>query len=258
MTRSWKSSLASFERQGMATPEKRDIWGILGGMGPIASAEFLTSIYRESVSGPEQESPVVILISDPTIPDRTECLLNGNDEVLVDRLCAGVGQLLSMGATKIVICCVTIHALLPRLPLRWRERIVSLVDLTLAAVLESQKKHLLLCTNGTRRLELFERHPLWTVAKRKIVTLDEDDQRTLHRLIYEIKGQQESSLSHRLLEELMYKYGVQSYIAGCTEMHVLAKTYERARGCNRREFCIDPLTEVLSLMQQRTPALAEI
>jgi aspartate racemase len=252
------SLLVSFEHGRMVRADKREIWGILGGMGPIASAEFLNSIYRDNVNGPEQESPAVILISDPSIPDRTECLLEGNSRLLLQRLDAGIEKLIYMGATSIVICCVTMHALLSKLPERRRERVVSLLDLALTAVLASAKNHLLLCTNGTRKLQLFETHPLWQAAKSKIVTLREDDQQAVHRLIYELKRHPESRSAHRLLEELMKKYGVQSYIAGCTEMHVLAKTYERARGCSRREFCIDPLTEVLLLMQQPTAELAQV
>jgi aspartate racemase len=103
----------------MQTTENHEIWGILGGMGPLASAEFVSSIYRETFSGREQQAPRVLLLSDPTIPDRTECLLNGDHEMLLERLAAGVGQLVLMGATRIVICCMTIHPLVPRLPSFW-------------------------------------------------------------------------------------------------------------------------------------------
>lgn len=50
----------------------RDPLGVLGGMGPLASAEFLKTIYECSVAGGEQRSPSVIMYSDPTFPDRTE------------------------------------------------------------------------------------------------------------------------------------------------------------------------------------------
>ena len=49
----------------------RTILGILGGMGPLASAEFVRSVYELNVQTKEQASPVCVLYSDPTIPDRT-------------------------------------------------------------------------------------------------------------------------------------------------------------------------------------------
>jgi len=33
-------------------------------------------------------------------------------------------------------------------------------------------------------------------------------------------------------------------------MHIVAKAHEQFNGHNRREFCIDPLTEILPMMQR--------
>ena len=83
---------------------QNEIWGVLGGMGPLASAEFLSTIYEETAGRPEQESPIVYLISDPTIPDRTKCLLNGTEHLLLDHFTSGINKLESLGATRIVVC----------------------------------------------------------------------------------------------------------------------------------------------------------
>src|SRR5579864_2349302 len=115
--------------------DRAEVWGILGGMGPLASAEFVSSIYRETPGSREQDLPNVILLSDPTIPDRTECLLNGKSDILLERLTAGLEALVSLGATKIVVCCMTIHPLFPQLQPELRNSIVSLLDVTLNAVL---------------------------------------------------------------------------------------------------------------------------
>jgi aspartate racemase len=45
--------------------------GVLGGMGPLASAEFLKTIYEESLDGPEQTAPQVVLHSDGSSPGCT-------------------------------------------------------------------------------------------------------------------------------------------------------------------------------------------
>ncbi len=231
--------------------KKREVWGILGGMGPFASAEFLNSIYDEAIADREQEAPSVILVSDPTVPDRTRCLLSGRQDLLLDRLSAGIEQLLLLGATRIVICCVTIHLVVAKLPAIWQEKIVSLPDLILTAVSNRSAKHLMLCTTGTRKLRLFEQHPLWPHAQDKIVMLDEQDQHAMHNLLYEIKRQRWDWTQVQFVEGLMKKYGVRSYIAGCTEMHIFAKAHEQSCGRDRREFCVDPLTDIVSMMQAR-------
>ena len=53
--------------------------GILGGMGPLASAEFLKTIYEYGTRDLEQRSPACILYSDPTFPDRTQTIVNGEE-----------------------------------------------------------------------------------------------------------------------------------------------------------------------------------
>jgi aspartate racemase len=239
--------------------EDREIWGVLGGMGPLASAEFVRTVYEETVSGPEQNCPIVVSISDPTIPDRTEYLLSGREDILLEIFSKNIGQLISMGATKIVVACFTIHPLISRLPEAGRKRIVSLVDLALEAAAESEDKHLLICSNGSRKVRLFERHPLWEKAKDAIILPDSGDQDQLHDMIYEIKTNVQCIRHVNFVESLLAKYGVNTYIAGCSEIHIFAKYHERASGRNRRDFCIDPLTLVLSLMSpepQSQPARA--
>lgn len=244
------------DKGGREGAERGEVWGILGGMGPLASAEFLSTIYRETRSGREQEAPHVILISDPTVPDRTECLLDGRSEILLERLATGLEALVSVGATRIVICCMTIHPLIPRLHPALRRKIISLLDVTLEAVLRSRSQHLLLCTTGTRKLELFEKHPLWGQAQDHVILPEDQDQKSIHKMLYEIKSQQEIMQYLPFVEDLMHKYGVQSYIAGCTEMHVVAKAHEQFRSRHRREFCVDPLTEILPLMHRDLAATA--
>lgn len=231
------------------TTQEREIWGILGGMGPLASAEFINSIYEETAGCKEQESPIVILWSDPTVPDRTECLLSGRYQPLLERLTSSIQTLASLGATRIVICCMTIHAIIHLLPSVLREKVISLLDVTLETVIRRQSQHLLFCTTGTRKMRLFEEHPLWPQAQNMIILPDDDDQGSIHKLLYEVKGQQEIAPRLELVEDLMKRYRAESYVAGCTEMHIVAKAHGQSRGCHWKDFCVDPLTEVLPLMR---------
>ena len=44
-------------------------------MGPLASAEFLKTIYEFNFSRTEKDAPAFVLYSDPSVPDRTEAIL---------------------------------------------------------------------------------------------------------------------------------------------------------------------------------------
>lgn len=212
--------------------------GVVGGLGPFASAEFLKTIYECDLSEREQDLPKVIVISDPTFPDRTEGFLAGRTDDLLARLIVVLEQLAQLGANKIIICCVTIHYLLPRLPQDLRDRVISLLDVIFEHVEQSRTRRLLICSSGTRQLGLFENHPRWQVAKDFFVLPDECDQEIIHReLIYPMKTAVANSGGVPLLKSLLRKYQVDSFIVGCSEVHMIAKLAANGNGPN----CIDPL-----------------
>jgi aspartate racemase len=222
-----------------ARPERR-LWGILGGLGPLASAEFLKTIYEQSVAGEEQESPAVILVSDPAFPDRTAMLETNGHQELARLLAVNIRRLLSMEVTDVVICCVTLHAVLPYVPQELRARIVSLLDLIFAAISSSNERQLLVATNGSRSSCLYENHPAWSRVCTQIVLPDAEDQSVLHRLIYDIKHNVLSCSHLHLLASMTDKYGVSSFIAGCTEIHILHRMLLRDP-LRAKLRCIDPL-----------------
>ena len=219
----------------------KKILGVLGGMGPVASAEFLKSIYDYSEGEREQEFPVVFVYSDPTFPDRTEAFTKGEEEVVLNQLVKALNALIRMDASKIVICCMTIHHLLPRLSQDLAEKIISLLDVIAAHLPRTEKKHLLICSNGTRRFRLFENHKQRAVFERYLVFPTDDDQERIHRdLIYPIKKSPDPRTLLPLFDSLLEKYGVDSFAAGCSEIHVLSKQLD-ANGRRGKYSCIDPL-----------------
>ena len=224
------------------------VWGVLGGMGPLASAEFLNTIYQRNTTVAEQECPVVVLLSDPGLPDRTEAMLNGHTQVLFDQFSNRMDQLVSLGVTRIVVCCVTIHPLIPRLSPLVRARVVSLLDVIFDRVLQSSRQHLLLCTQGTRTMELFQQHPGWLQARDRMILPSEQDQQLIHQWIYEVKSNRHSAGRRDWFRALLQKYSVDSFIAGCTELHIIAREQQRLTSRDATEFCIDPLMEIAAMM----------
>lgn len=219
----------------------RTTLGVLGGMGPLASAEFLKTIYEHSLGAQEQAAPVVVVYSDPSFPDRTEMLLQGRDEILLDKLIEAISRLLDFGSTKVVVCCVTIHHLLPRLPPRLRDSVVSLLDVIADEVVRTQRRYLLACTSGTRDLRLFQDHERWNAIKHHVVLLDRDDQQRIHHdFIYQVKKNCDVRELVPKFEMVLEKYDVDAFIAGCTEMHILAKQFITRYGLTYG--CLDPLT----------------
>lgn len=219
------------------------ILGVLGGMGGLASAEFVKTIYELSgdVAKREQDAPVVLMYSDPAFPDRTEAFLRGETAPLLNRLIEALDLLFDMGASRAVICCMTIHYLLPQLPGAVRERIISLTDVIFSAVEALEKKHLVIGSTGTIKLELLERHPRWEQARSYLVFPSDDEQRQLHDLIYEVKRNRNLLEARSFIETLMVRHRVDSFVAACSEIHLLAKQFAPSGQQQRGYGCIDPL-----------------
>ena len=222
----------------MTAPESRGAWlGVIGGLGPLVSAEFLKTIYEEGIGAREQDAPRVLLYSDPSFPDRTSAFLAGDEEPIVRQLTSVLEHVRAQGVARIVICCVTMHHVLPRVPAHLRQQVISLIDVIADAVTASSEPHLLLCTTGTRRLGLLERHPRWAQMRDRVVLLSDRDQERVHQLIYELKVNGSIDAIAPALAALLPAYGVRSFIAACTEMHFFAKRRAREQGSG----CIDPL-----------------
>ena len=232
----------------------KPILGVLGGMGGLASAEFVKTIYEFSgeLAAPEQEAPMVLLHSDPTFPDRTEALLNGDAQLLLSKLIESLEFLCVMGASQLVICCMTIHYLLPQVPDALRERIISLADVIFSSVESLKKKHLVICSNGTVRLGLLQRHPHWEQVRDYFIFPSETEQQHMHDLIYDMKLNRNLLEARSFVESLLARHRVDSFIAGCSEIHLLAKQFAPSSREQSGYGCVDPLTIIARQMVEQS------
>lgn len=219
-------------------------------MGPLASAEFVRTIYEENTGDDERGSPACVLYSDPSMPDRTGAILDHETGELAARLTRALSHLQRVGATHVVICCVTLHHCLPAVPYPLRRRVISLLDVVVEEVSASPAPSLLLCTLGVRAASLFERHPRWESIRDRVVMPNATDQRRIHDMIYgDLKRNRCDDSLLRFLDELRRTYGMCSFLAGCTEIHLLHKHVRRSRS-TAYPF-IDPLWTVARTLSRR-------
>jgi aspartate racemase len=221
---------------------KQDVIGVLGGMGPMASAEFLKTIYVCCQGEQEQEFPVVMVYSDPTIPDRTTAFRGGRTDEVLEPLLSAFNRLIGMGATKLMMCCMTSHHLIPHFPPAVRERLISLPDIVFEQLAQTDRRHLLICSSGTREFQLFEQHERWESLQGRIILPDEAEQYRIHHdLIYPIKKNPDTRERLPILEALLRKYKTDSFIVGCSEIHLVAKQLVFSESNHNKYKCIDPL-----------------
>jgi aspartate racemase len=82
--------------------------GILGGMGPAASAEYIVRLIQQTSATCDQEHIPFVLWNEPRIPDRSTSMKFGNNDPL-PWLIEGILKLKSVGCEYIVIPCNSAH-----------------------------------------------------------------------------------------------------------------------------------------------------
>jgi len=83
--------------------------GVIGGMGPLATADFLRKLAEETPAGRDQDHVPVLVWGDCAAPDRTEALVRGGASPLPALLAAADG-LCGAGSRALVMPCNTAHA----------------------------------------------------------------------------------------------------------------------------------------------------
>ncbi len=84
------------------------ILGVLGGMGPLATVDFMRKVIELTPVSRDQDHVPLIVYSMPQVPDRTECILEGGESPLPAML-EGLRTLEAAGAGCIAIPCNTAH-----------------------------------------------------------------------------------------------------------------------------------------------------
>jgi aspartate racemase len=103
--------------------------GVLGGMGPAASAEFMVRLVAQTPATKDQDHIPTILWSDTTVPDRSTSMRNGDNKPL-PYLLSGIQGLVLAGCNLIVIPCNTAHLWFKEMEKQasWHANIVHIVD----------------------------------------------------------------------------------------------------------------------------------
>ena len=109
------------------------ILGVLGGMGPLATVEFLRKLIETTPAKTDQEHIPCITYSVPQVPCRVAAILEGGPSPL-PALLVGVKTLEAAGAQAIAMPCVTAHYWYEQMAASTRMPILHIVRATLAAL----------------------------------------------------------------------------------------------------------------------------
>ena len=212
--------------------------GIIGGMGPKATAVFFNQIVDHTVAASDAEHIDMVILNNTKIPDRTAAILSGNLQPVFDELHSSIRQLESLGVHNIAIPCNTACFFADKLQQAANVPIINIVEETAKYIKELSSKDGkgkvvvgVLATDGTimsgtyqRALERYGLHYVSPAKELQTKVMD---------LIYnQIKKTGKGSLSdfNHLVEEMM-KLGCDYIVLGCTELSWVAANYAVSSCC---------------------------
>lgn len=106
--------------------------GVLGGMGPAATVDFMAKLVRLTPAERDQDHVPVIVVADPTVPDRVAPILEGRGPSPLDAMRRGVRRLQQAGAQCVAVPCHTAHFWYEKLAADTTLPILHIVDAVLA------------------------------------------------------------------------------------------------------------------------------
>jgi aspartate racemase len=202
---------------------KRELAGIVGGMGPLATIELIKLIMEETPATCDQEHIPLLVYSNPQVPDRTKAIL-GEGESPVKALVESSQLLVKAGATFLAFPCNTAHYFLPEVEAVVSIPIINMIEETAAEVEQRGISKIgILATDGTVKTGIYQ-----TALKAREIGAeipDEKGQLAVMEAIYAVKAGYDLKEATQILEPALIYMSerVDAVIAGCTELPMLLR-----------------------------------
>jgi aspartate racemase len=196
--------------------------GILGGLGPIASAqlylEILKLCQKEHQAVQDCDYPKIIIVSLP-LPDFDEhgSTDSPQTQALVE---AALKTLEAAGADFIAMACNTIHLLYPQLVKAVKIPIINLIEETVNYFQNfAYQKIGIICSAETSKSGLYAQ--AFHKRQQKLITTNQEDQKAVTKAIAAVMGGTINDVTRHELTKVVHSLenaGAEVLLVGCTEL----------------------------------------
>ena len=197
--------------------------GVLGGMGPLAAADFLKKLVEETPAQRDQDHIPYVAWGIPQIPDRPAAIL-GNGESPLPHMVKGVLALKAAGANAIAIACNTAHY--------WHDDLVAQGGLPILHIADAvcedfSRRGLqpatvgLISTDGTLKAGFFQKR--FATLGYRCMTASRDDQEQLVLPAIACVKANDPASGHELAKQAVARLldqGADVVVLACTETPV--------------------------------------
>ena len=195
--------------------------GILGGMGPLATADLFRKIVLLTDAARANDHIRIYIDDNASIPDRTAAILSGGADPL-PAMTDSLRKLEACGADCIIMPCNTAHYFLPRLQTLTAVPFLSMLEATARACAARFPggTAAVLATKGTLSAGLYQ--AALEQAGVPFLIPHDAEQDALMRVIYDGvkagKGPEAYRADMEAVAEALTARGADYFILGCTEL----------------------------------------
>lgn len=206
--------------------------GILGGLGPMATAYFFQLIIQMTEAETDQEHIESIIYNCPSIPDRTQYILGKSTCSPLPSMIETIQKLAGQGVDICAIPCITAHYFHKELTDSVSIPVIHGIEKTASYLKQRHiKKAGIMATDGTVQTMLFSQE----FEKKGIDCIYPSAlcQSYIMELIYKnIKAGLPIEINkfHMVSKEL-YALGAEVILLGCTELSMIKKDFCVGSGC---------------------------
>jgi aspartate racemase len=226
--------------------------GVLGGMGPMATVDFLKKLTEKTPATCDQEHIPIVLYGDCTVPDRT-AFAKGEGPSPLPKLFEGIEMLCRSGVTAIAVPCNSAHCWYTELVKRSSVPVLNIVRASAKAVLHNDpltKRVGVLSTEGTYKMGIY-RDTLLQMNFQVIEPTFEEFRDLVSPGIKEVKAGaiSQSEGLFELAASKLFERGAEQIILGCTEIPLgMTKQllHEPARYISSTESLVDESLRTLN------------
>ena len=230
---------------------QRRLIGVLGGMGPLATVDFMQKVIQATAAKRDQDHVPMIVYCVPQIPDRVGAVLAGTDEPFV-ALSQGIRVLENSGVELIVIPCNTAHAWFDRLAASTIVPMLHIAD-AVQQCADAKPSHVasetiaLMATTGTLHAGFFQ-HILAT-PQRRIIVPTPKIQAQIGRAIQAVKTGDLTGARDfaEHAAQALLATGADRLLLACTELPLAFKGSTLRARCLDATVCLAEATVAFSL-----------
>ncbi len=196
------------------------VLGVLGGMGPAATADFLDKLAARTPAGRDQEHIATLVYSDPTTPDRSDAIVAAGADPL-PALVHGVEFLSSAGVSAIAVPCNSAHY--------WFNDMQHAADVPILHIVDAVADKVraweggvsrigLMSTDGTARSGVYDRLVDHGYELMNLTDLGEDNPTTAGIRLVKAGSLERAQTVLVEAANMLVDRGAQAIVYGCTDI----------------------------------------